>query len=537
MAQRYDSHYLQLLTNEELDAIGDGLEQADWDMVADHGLVGITLGGAVVEHSPTADLTVDVPSLTAYNADGARIRVPSTQRVDLSVDHNSVSTAVAVPGNEKVLSLFAFFERSLSDPRIDGNSVTVYWNRAESFAFKVVQGAESGVPATPPALEADKILLADIKRENPQTQIENDDITLPGGSWVPTGGNRRQDAFVLSSGSLSARAGTAEESDQALLDIIEPLTAASGIAVAASGAWHDTTPNAAGTLQARIDKIISDLAGETTGTAAAGGAGMIGHFALPDWSGGSRARPAQSIVATLVTIQQDLEATNGGDDGALRIGSEARTGTSVSLAQGTVAEQLQEVIDELGGLTTANTWSAANSFSVVNLNGTTSIANGVTLRANSGGIIQALSGSFLNVDSGATLDLKAGSTPTVSAILDMSGADAGISYRPGTLVNADANLDVGTDRYRFTASPTVPRTYTLLDSTGNTPVDGQEIEVTMTISSVLADAIFVRETGAVEIARIVGSGNGGTLKFTYFSAGNGWYVTGNGGDGQITLHT
>jgi hypothetical protein len=150
------------------------------------------------------------------------------------------------------------------------------------------------------------------------------------------------------------------------------------------------------------------------------------------------------------------------------------------------------------------------------------------------------SGQLGGTPTGGVLDLSA-TTLTIAAadiagVLNMSAAGSGIAYRTGTLVNADANLSKAIDEYRFTVAPSVARTYTLLDAS-STPADGQRLRVIMTISSPTADAIFKRETGATEIGRIKGLNNGGWLEFTYHSAGNGWYVSGCGQDGQVTLHT
>ena len=203
----------RLLTEAELDGAFDAAEQADWDIIADAGLIGIASGLDVTQHSPTADLTVDVTSGTAYDPSGKRVRIGSGQTVDLSVDHLSASTAVGASGNSKVISLYVYADRLLSDPRVDGNSNTVQYSRAESFAFYVKQGSEATTGTeSPPALEPDKVLLADVTIDFGQTQIVDADINTNA-----SGGNRRQDAFVASAGNLAIREGTAEEALAAIL--------------------------------------------------------------------------------------------------------------------------------------------------------------------------------------------------------------------------------------------------------------------------------------------------------------------------------
>ena len=178
MADRKDFYFRQKVTEAELDDALDGLEEADRNMLSDLGILGASKGLAVTEESPTPNITVDVETGVAYDQTGQRMNVPSEQNVDVSEDFLMASTDVAGGGNEKIVSVFLEFQRVLSDPRIDGNSNTVFFLRDESFAFKVRQGAEAAPPATPPPLQANEILLADITRTNGQTQIFDVDIDL-----------------------------------------------------------------------------------------------------------------------------------------------------------------------------------------------------------------------------------------------------------------------------------------------------------------------------------------------------------------------
>ena len=72
------------------------------------------------------------------------------------------------------------FDRALSDPRVDGNSLTVFFREDESFKFLVAQGAEAPAGnAIPPPLHSDAILLADITRTFGQTQVLAANILRP----------------------------------------------------------------------------------------------------------------------------------------------------------------------------------------------------------------------------------------------------------------------------------------------------------------------------------------------------------------------
>lgn len=200
--KRFDYFFRQKVTEDEMDEAFEGAEQADRDIVKDLFPQGVASGLGVTQASPTANLTVQVAAGTAYDDAGQRIRVPSVQALNLAVDSNGASTSVGSGGNAKVVSVFAQFTRALSDPRVDGNSATVYWERGESFAFVVRQGTEATAGSeTPVALEAGKILLCDVQRTFGQTQILDANIN-------PTAyTNRRQDAYVGASGIVAYRYG------------------------------------------------------------------------------------------------------------------------------------------------------------------------------------------------------------------------------------------------------------------------------------------------------------------------------------------
>jgi hypothetical protein len=323
---RRDYYFLQLLSESELDDGFEHAEVADRAIIADLGHVGIVSGLSVGQHSPTADLTVDVSSGTAYNPGGERMQVSTLQVLDVSIDHLSVSTDVTGgPGYEKIVSVSLEFDRSLSDPRIDGNSNTVYFVRNESFDFHVKQGSETtSLPATPPALESAMVLLADIRRSDGQTQILNSDITPPGGTYTAIN-NRREEAFKLSAGSLSVLEGTPEESDQAILTELNNHVAgvanlhpASTIDYAGGSAWLDSATNPATDVESQLDKLITDLINTTSPNS---GAHKTGSGALN---------------STLTT--------------------------GLDLSAGSVASQLQDIIDKMVPIDGSETWTGVNTF-------------------------------------------------------------------------------------------------------------------------------------------------------------------------------
>lgn len=277
--QLFNWYYRQKVKYQELRAAFLAAQTAINNLSLDQDFTGMVRGGAVTQHDPTPDLTVDVSGQAAgYDDDAQRIAWSAVQRVNVAVDSNAVTTAVAGSGNEKWISLFVSFARAGSDPRVDGNSVPVDFQQDESFEFTVVQGAEAGAGmAARPNLQAGKLLLADIKRVFGGTTIVNAAIST----------TRRADQVVLEGTPLSIRSGFFKD---ALLDMLTALNShiteagfgheATAIAVDDGPAWADATANGDDDLQAYLDNIVTLLAG-TGGTAKLGGAVQtVGDFAL-----------------------------------------------------------------------------------------------------------------------------------------------------------------------------------------------------------------------------------------------------------------
>ena len=295
---RNDAYYLQLVSEAEVDDWFDYAEQAIWNLPLDFALEGITSGLTVAEHAAPANLTIDVTTGTAYDAAGERIRIPTLQVVNCSVDHLGVSTAVVAPGNEKKLAIFAYFDRDLSDPRVDGNSNPLFYLRAESFAFKVVQGAEAAPSAPLPALEANKVLLADVTISFGTTQILNANISTA----------RRQNAFKFNAGALAVAVGEPEAADQAILTYLNTHVTAAGlkhaagdITAAIAAMWADAAPVVGADVDAVLEEIVVELAAAT-------GAGKIGS---DGYIGVSLVYPAAQIQATLAQIADEVASLAG----------------------------------------------------------------------------------------------------------------------------------------------------------------------------------------------------------------------------------
>ena len=398
-----------LVTPNHLNTVQDNLQAADRAMLVDAAFGGVFYGLAVTERGGGANLSVDVSAGASYDADGARCRTPSTQNVDVSNDYDGTPTGVAGVGNEKWLSVSIRFKRAESVPYVDGNSVPGNFVQDESYEFVVKQGAEAGAGlAARPALLADAVLLADVKIVYGTTQVLNAAIST----------TRRQLPFDLSGTVHTLRAGRVGGSGGALEQLLGWLDghidgsadkhAASAVDYAGGSTWADGTTNPATTVEAQLDKNISDLAGSAGGarvgassfsfgvtnitgatvqaqiaqvaaatnlyyagggtwadgttnpatsveaqldknisdlatTSSSGGLARVGCGARTTWLGG-RTNPAATAFAALDKVITDISAQTAGDDGMERVGGEARSGSPNSLSAGSAASQVAELL-------------------------------------------------------------------------------------------------------------------------------------------------------------------------------------------------
>lgn len=273
MANRFNWYLDQLVTEGHMDTAFQNLEQADRLLMKDQAYAGVVSGYSVTQHAPTPDLTVDIagPGI-AYDQEGRRVYMGTTQTLNLAVDSNAASTAVATPGNEKWVSVFVQFDLVLSNQVVDGNSQTVYFNENEGYSFVVVQGSEAAIgAATRPALLPDALLIADVRLENGDTQIVTSRIESADTASKPN--SRFQYIFNLTA-SLPAtvRKGPLPAAMQAVLTELNnhiaslsnphPATAIAFTPVTVPAAWTDVA--AATEVNEAINAIVDDL-GQTDG--------------------------------------------------------------------------------------------------------------------------------------------------------------------------------------------------------------------------------------------------------------------------------
>lgn len=375
MANRRDYFFRQRVTEAELDDGFAELEKADQNLAAELGFTGVLANAVVSQHAPVPDLSADVSGPgAALDQLGQRIFFSALQNVNVAQDDGGVSTSVSAAGQEKIVTVFVKFDRGLSDPRVDGNSLTVFFRRDESFKFIVAQGAQAPAgTALPPPLRSDAILLADLTRSFGQTQVLNANISIA----------RRQDALVAGGSPRSIRRGRTLEAVSDLLTFLNAHTTgtadrhpAAAIDYAGGGAWADGTTNPAASVEAQLDKVVADLAAAAgapkVGAAATAGApnslgagtvrsqldallGFINaHINLAsgahaasaltyagggNWADGTT-NPATTVEGELDKIISDLAATSG----APKVGAAATAGSPNALVAGTVRSQLDALV-------------------------------------------------------------------------------------------------------------------------------------------------------------------------------------------------
>lgn len=313
MADRRDYFFKQRVTESELDAGFEKLEEAGWNLAADIGIYGIISGAVPTQHSPIANLTIDLTGpAKSYDRFGRRVYLGTDQNVDVSVDENGVPTTVATAGHERWLAVFVGFDRNLDDERIDGNGQAVFFVRDESFQIIVRQGASAAAgTAVKVALDDQLLLVCDIKRSQGVATILNAVIdTSRRQGFVMTDASHIELAeHVWSVIESSTVQGALEELDaavDALNDISNQDDAAKGAALVGFAAEGGLDGLAAGTLRAALielsDKVTDHKKSLKTG------AHHVGNITGPNIDSGTVTLTGETLGDYLLALQQYAEA-------------------------------------------------------------------------------------------------------------------------------------------------------------------------------------------------------------------------------------
>jgi len=184
----YDWFYRQRVTEGEMDA-GFGAVNTALLAMRTTQIEGVWMGAlwgdppqgappVPQEHAPQ-NMTVDIPGpLRAWDSLGNLLFDPTIAiNVDCSADYQGLPTAVLLDVNEKLVTICVAFDWVLSDPRVDGNGDTVYFQKDPSVVYEVYQGAEALIgAAVAPAIPADRVILCDVMLNWNDLTIANADI-------------------------------------------------------------------------------------------------------------------------------------------------------------------------------------------------------------------------------------------------------------------------------------------------------------------------------------------------------------------------
>jgi hypothetical protein len=396
--------FTELADAPTINSFGTNAQDADHALYLDTLPVGVCLG-LVVAQQTSPNMTVAVGQGIAYDSSGQRVYVPTTQAVDVSHDSSNVSTTVTVVGNSRIVSVYAMFARSGTNPWTDGNGNTGYLFNYESFALGVVQGSMAVSP-TAPSVPSGGVLLADVTIAYGQTTIVTgniDLVTRRAFAWRIVGTTGASPHTILEGTGAEAMADMLGWFNQHVSGTAD-LHSASQITKGAGPAWANSDTNGATDLSSYVDRIITSLAAET----GAGGTARIGGIAIPTGTGGTSIGAGTlyaqlgllkssdnldfaplSSGLTSVSVGPAIRECAGGivtsgttftgfvtalakqtaSTGETLIGGRALTGAGFNLAAGTLETRVQSVINQAAPLTCAAFQHTAIQFSDFYLGG------------------------------------------------------------------------------------------------------------------------------------------------------------------------
>lgn len=290
--------YRQVVTQSQMDWAFERAQTAQHALTTDHDAYLILDSLDPQQHAPVPDKSVDVTGPgVAYDKDGQRCYVPDAiTTVDCSQDEYGSDTDPAM-GEDRYISVFLRFARDYTEPKLDGNNVTVYTEQLEDYEFFVRMGA-SAVAPTPTAVLPDAVLICDILVSHGFTAIQNADIDV----------SRREDWIRYAGTTIGDRVyGTPKEGLEDVLALLD--TWGGALPFAFTSTWFGAVAVAGvapppTTIQEALDAVVYDLA-QATGGALVGAADYVTAGAFVGWVG-------VSIQGALETIADAVDAHIGG---------------------------------------------------------------------------------------------------------------------------------------------------------------------------------------------------------------------------------
>ena len=153
--------------------------------------------------------------------------------------------------------------------------------------------------------------------------------------------------------------------EAAIDEVVSDLGATSGAPKVGAAATAGS-PNAlvAGSVKSQLDALLTHINDHENDASAAHAGSAISYAGGGNWLGG-RTNPATTVEAQLDKIISDLAAQTASDDGAERIGAQAVAGSPSSLAVGSVRSQLDALlgfVNVSARTNVAQTWTDTQQF-------------------------------------------------------------------------------------------------------------------------------------------------------------------------------
>ena len=176
---KHNWYYRFLADTDWLESHHSDIDNALWNFMLEiTENTGVVYGLDVSERGAGANFSIDVSSGVAYDTYGRRIINNSTTNVPFDQDADGSDIEVTTSGNERIVSVYAYYHTTDSSPAIDGFGDTVYEETSEDVEFKLYQGTEVAAgTATPAPNPGDGgVLLAHVTIAYSDITVENAEI-------------------------------------------------------------------------------------------------------------------------------------------------------------------------------------------------------------------------------------------------------------------------------------------------------------------------------------------------------------------------
>jgi hypothetical protein len=393
---QHEFYYKQLVTEDDLNDLTSFADAAEKHLASDISEYGVFSGLLVSPTGPASTSVIVSSGIARDQNSGTRMALLLAQTVACDQDEFGDPTyADLAPLFGRWCSIYVRPKTVLSDPRVDGHGVPLWYTETESLEFIIHRVAAQGpialrATAARPGVLTTAVLLADIWFEAGSTTIEAGDLEV----------NRREDYYRASVSGTDIIAGSPKAGLQQLGAIVATIPANLSNADLPTGAndgahqiglgghatentwqWEGARQLAAAgdNVHEAIQKIVSDLGRlETQGVP---GSRLISAGGLTEaWEDGTTVDVGvydDSVGGYLAGIVRDL----AGVDGAGKVHSDAIVGAPYGLPGGDVQKHIGELLMDLNDhANTAGHPASANAYPAT----VTSFADGRLLPAATG---------------------------------------------------------------------------------------------------------------------------------------------------------